>query len=207
MVRFKGPETGVTHWHDLIKGPIAFDNQELDDLVILRGDGIPTYNFAVVVDDLTMGVTLIIRGEDHIPNTPRQIVIYQALGAELPQFAHMPLMLATDRGKLSKRQGAIVGAGIPGPGLPAPGLVQLSGPPGLVPRRPGDLQPGRADPILHPGARDHVPGVFDEEKLQWLNSQYLKEPAPAELARELPVSGLLDSTRRIRNTWPGWCPP
>src|SRR5512143_2078686 len=105
-VRFKGPDTGVTRWDDLIKGPIAFDNQELDDLVVLRTDGIPTYNFAVVVDDITMRISHIIRGEDHIPNTPRQILIYQALGAEMPRFAHMPLMLATDRGKLSKRRGA-----------------------------------------------------------------------------------------------------
>ncbi len=97
VVRFRGPDTGVTRWDDLIKGPIAFDNRELDDLVVLRGDGLPTYNFAVVVDDISMRITDVIRGEDHIPNTPRQILIYQALGADLPRFAHMPLLLAPDR--------------------------------------------------------------------------------------------------------------
>ncbi len=125
--------------------------------MLLRSDGIPTYNFAVVVDDLSMGITQVIRGEDHIPNTPRQILIYQALGAELPRFAHMPLMLATDRGKLSKRRGAISVAGLPGAGLPVPVAVQLPGPAGLVPRRPGDLHQRRADSLLHPGARHHRP--------------------------------------------------
>jgi glutamyl-tRNA synthetase len=106
-VRFKTPFTGVTRWDDRIKGPIAFDHQELDDLVLQRADGIPTYNFAVVVDDITMGVTQVIRGEDHIPNTPRQLLIYQALGVVPPLFAHMPLMLGKDRAKLSKRHGAL----------------------------------------------------------------------------------------------------
>ncbi len=106
-VRFKTHRTGVTFWHDLIKGHIAFDNRELDDLVLARADGIPTYNFAVVVDDITMAVTHVIRGEDHVPNTPRQLLIYEALQAQPPLFAHMPLMLGKDRAKLSKRHGAL----------------------------------------------------------------------------------------------------
>ena len=91
-VRFKTHHTGVTHWDDQIKGPIAFENLELDDLVLQRADGIPTYNFAVVVDDITMAVTHVIRGEDHIPNTPRQLLIYEALGIAPPLFAHMPFL-------------------------------------------------------------------------------------------------------------------
>jgi glutamyl-tRNA synthetase len=105
-LRFRSPLEGVTHWNDLTKGPIAFDNTELDDLVIMRADGVPTYNFAVVVDDITMAITHVIRGDDHIPNTPRQILIYEALGAPLPNFAHIPMILGPDRAKLSKRHGA-----------------------------------------------------------------------------------------------------
>ncbi len=185
VVRFKGPETGSTRWHDLIKGPIAFDNQELDDLVILRGDGIPTYNFAVVVDDITMGVTQIIRGEDHIPNTPRQIVIYQALGAELPQFAHMPLMLAPDRGKLSKRRGARSVLEYREQGFLAQSLCNYLARLGWS---HGDQEIFSREELVQYFTLEHAttsPGVFDEEKLLWINSQQMKALPPAELAREL----------------------
>jgi glutamyl-tRNA synthetase len=90
----------------LIKGTIEFDNGEMDDLVILRGDGWPTYNFSVVVDDATMGITHVIRGDDHVNNTPRQILLYQAFGYALPQFAHVPMILGGDKARLSKRHGA-----------------------------------------------------------------------------------------------------
>jgi glutamyl-tRNA synthetase len=185
VVRFKGPETGTTRWHDLIKGPIAFDNQELDDLVILRSDGQPTYNFAVVVDDLSMGVTMIIRGEDHIPNTPRQIVIYQALGAELPQFAHMPLMLAPDRGKLSKRRGAKSVLEYRDQGYLPQALNNYLARLGWS---HGDQEIFNREELIQYFTLEHAtssPGVFDEEKLQWINSQHLKAMDPAELAREL----------------------
>src|SRR5207244_5120284 len=91
---------------DVVKGRVVFDNHELDDLIIARSDGTPTYNFCVVVDDIDMDITHIIRGDDHLANTPRQIVLYQALGHSLPQFAHLPLILGTDKARLSKRHGA-----------------------------------------------------------------------------------------------------
>ena len=106
-MRFKTPQIGTTCWQDQIKGHIAFENQELDDLVIRRADGVPTYNLAVVVDDITMEVSHIIRGDDHISNTPRQILNYQALETPPPHIGHKPLILGKDRTKMSKRHGAL----------------------------------------------------------------------------------------------------
>jgi glutamyl-tRNA synthetase len=106
VIRFKGPLTGETVVHDLIKGPVVFQNRELDDLVLLRSDGAPTYNLAVVVDDHDMGITHVIRGDDHLSNAARQTLIYQALGNPLPRFAHVPMIHGPDGAKLSKRHGA-----------------------------------------------------------------------------------------------------
>ena len=105
-IRFKAPHQGKTVLHDVIKGTIEFDNEELDDLIILRSDGWPTYNFSAMVDDATMGITHVIRGDDHVNNTPRQILLYQAFGYPLPQFAHVPMILGADKARLSKRHGA-----------------------------------------------------------------------------------------------------
>jgi len=107
VVRFKTPEEGEVGWHDLVKGPISFPNKELDDLVILRADGVPTYNFGVVVDDLDMDITHVIRGDDHVNNTPRQLHIFRAMGKPLPEFAHLPMILGADGERLSKRHGAV----------------------------------------------------------------------------------------------------
>ncbi len=107
VVRFRCPLDGVTTWDDLVKGPISFDNSELDDLVIARPDGTPTYNFCVVVDDWDMEISHVIRGDDHVNNTPRQINILRALGAELPRYGHVPMILGPDGEKLSKRHGAV----------------------------------------------------------------------------------------------------
>ncbi|MGO8761725.1 MAG: glutamate--tRNA ligase [Desulfobaccales bacterium] len=184
-VRFKTRGSGVTHWDDQIKGPIAFENQELDDLVLQRADGIPTYNFAVVVDDITMAITHVIRGEDHIPNTPRQLLIYEALGVTPPLFAHMPLMLGKDRAKLSKRHGALSAMAYRDQGFLPQSLVNYLARLGWS---HGDQEIFSRPELIEFFALDHVtkaPGVYDEEKLLWLNSHYLKElPAP-ELAREL----------------------
>ena len=105
VVRFKNPLTGTVAWDDLVKGRIEFANEELDDFIIARADGTPTYNFCVVVDDWDMRITHVIRGDDHVNNTPRQINLYLALGAPLPQFAHLPMILGPDGQKLSKRHG------------------------------------------------------------------------------------------------------
>ena len=106
VVRFKGPKTGATMYNDLVKGPISFEHTELDDLVILKSDGAPTYHLAVVVDDVDMGITHVIRGDDHVSNTPRQILLYQAMDAPLPLFGHVPMILGADKSRLSKRHGA-----------------------------------------------------------------------------------------------------
>ena len=106
-MRFKNPSHGVAAWDDMVKGKIMFENSELDDLVIARGDGTPTYNFCVVVDDLDMGITQVIRGDDHVNNTPRQINILKALGVPIPQYAHVPMILGSDGERLSKRHGAV----------------------------------------------------------------------------------------------------
>jgi glutamyl-tRNA synthetase len=184
-VRFKTPQIGVTHWDDDIKGAIAFDNQELDDLVLLRADGIPTYNFAVVVDDITMAVTHVIRGEDHIPNTPRQLLIYEALGVAPPRFAHMPLMLGKDRAKLSKRHGAVSVTAYREQGYLPYSLVNYLARLGWS---HGDQEIFSRQELVQYFTLEHVtksPGVFDEEKLQWLNSHYIKEMPAPELARAL----------------------
>jgi glutamyl-tRNA synthetase len=107
VIRFQTPAEGVTAWDDQIQGNIRFQNDELDDLILVRSDGAPTYNLAVVVDDHAMGINLVIRGEDHISNTPRQIHLFEALGWEVPQYAHMPLLHGADGSKLSKRHGAV----------------------------------------------------------------------------------------------------
>jgi glutamyl-tRNA synthetase len=184
-VRFKGPQTGATHWDDLIKGPIAFDHQELDDLVLMRADGIPTYNFAVVVDDITMAVTDVIRGEDHIPNTPRQLLIYQALGARPPRFAHMPLMLGKDKAKLSKRHGALPILAYRDRGFLPQALVNYLARLGWS---HGDQELFSREELIQYFDLKHVtksPGIYDEDKLLWLNAHYLKETPLPELARAL----------------------
>jgi glutamyl-tRNA synthetase len=184
-VRFKTRTTGLTHWDDQIKGPIAFENQELDDLVLQRADGIPTYNFAVVVDDITMGVTHVIRGEDHIPNTPRQLLIYEALGVAPPLFAHMPLMLGKDRAKLSKRHGALSAMAYRDQGFLPHALVNYLARLGWS---HGDQELFSRAELIDFFTLNQVtkaPGVFDEEKLLWLNSHYIKEMPAPELAREL----------------------
>jgi glutamyl-tRNA synthetase len=204
-VRFKTPETGVTYWQDQIKGHIAFDNQELDDLVILRADGIPTYNLAVVVDDITMEITHIIRGDDHISNTPRQILIYQALDARPPLFAHMPLMLGKDRAKLSKRHGALPVLAYRDRGILPQALNNFLARLGWS---HGDQEIFSREELIRYFDLDHVgkaPGVFDEEKLLWLNSHYIKEMPPRDLTpllvpflAELDVKNPdLESTARV----------
>src|SRR5690606_18689169 len=107
VVRFRNPQEGATGWNDMVKGPISFDNTELDDLIIARPDGTPTYNFCVVVDDWDMRITHVIRGDDHVNNTPRQINILRALGAQLPEYGHVPMILGPDGEKLAKRHGAV----------------------------------------------------------------------------------------------------
>ncbi len=185
VVRFRCPETGTTVLNDRIKGRIEFDNAELDDLVLFRSDGMPTYNFAVVVDDVSMNVTHVIRGDDHVNNTPRQILIYQALGAPLPQFAHVPMILGEDRTRLSKRHGATSVMAYRDLGFLPDALVNYLVRLGWS---YGDQEIFSREELIEKFDLDRVgssPSVFDSEKLLWLNAHYIKEKPPEELVELL----------------------
>jgi glutamyl-tRNA synthetase len=182
VVRFHTPEEGSVGWNDLVKGPISFPNGELDDLVLLRGDGVPTYNFGVVVDDLDMDITHVIRGDDHVNNTPRQIHIFRALGARLPEFAHVPMILGADGERLSKRHGAVSVTQYRDEGYLPEALINYL----------ARLGWSHGDEESFPVARfvewfdlAHVsrsPAQFNPEKLTWLNQQHLKQSDDARLA-------------------------
>ena len=182
VVRFKGPLTGTTHWNDLIKGPIAFNNEELDDLVILKSDGMPTYNMAVVVDDITMAITHIVRGDDHVNNTPRQILLYEALESPLPQFAHVPMILGSDKARLSKRHGATSVMAYKEMGYLPEALVNYLVRLGWS---HGDDEIFSRDELIQKFRLENVgrsAGVFSPDKLIWLNTHYIKESTPERLA-------------------------
>lgn len=182
VVRFRAPQTGTTTLNDLIKGPIFFDNGELDDLVIQRSDGMPTYNFAVVVDDVSMEMTHVIRGDDHVNNTPRQILIYQALGVPLPQFGHVPMILGEDRTRLSKRHGATSVMSYQEMGFLPEALINYLVRLGWS---HGDQEIFSRSELIDSFRLENVgksPAVFNFEKLTWLNAHYIKERAPESLA-------------------------
>jgi len=182
-IRFKAPLSGETVVSDAIRGNVVFQNAELDDLIIVRSDGTPTYNFCVVVDDASMGITHNIRGEDHLPNTPKQVLMYQALGYPPPLFAHVPLVLGLDRARLSKRHGATSVLSYREQGyLPAAinnYLVRLGW-------SHGDQEiftPAELIDAFTLEALGSSAGVFNPEKLEWVNAQHLRRIPPAELAQ------------------------
>ena len=183
VVRFRAPAAGTTVVHDVIKGIISFDNSELDDLVIQRSDGMPTYNFAVVVDDLTMGITHVIRGDDHVNNTPRQILIYEALGETPPVFAHVPMILGQDRTRLSKRHGATSVLAYRDAGYLPEAMVNYLVRLGWS---CGDQEIFSKEELIEKFSLDNIgksASIFDPEKLLWLNSHYIKEYDPGKLAK------------------------
>ena len=182
VVRFKTPPTGEVTWDDQVKGPITVGNGELDDLVILRGDGVPTYNFGVVVDDIDMNITHVIRGDDHVNNTPRQINMYKALGATLPKFAHLPMILGGDGERLSKRHGAVSVMQYRDEGFLPEALVNYLARLGWS---HGDDEKFSRAQLIEWFDLAHIsksPARFDAEKLNWLNAQYLKEADNERLA-------------------------
>ena len=159
VIRLKAPRDGDTVVHDLVQGTVRVANAELDDMIILRGDGTPTYNHSVVVDDFDMGISHVIRGDDHLTNTFRQVQIYRAMGWEPPRFAHLPLIHGPDGSKLSKRHGAQL-TGVPRAGLPIPGFMQLPATPWLGAWRSGGDRPRGGDPPVRsrrrgPGTESH----------------------------------------------------
>jgi glutamyl-tRNA synthetase len=184
VVRFKCRQSGITTVNDLIKGPVKFDNEELDDLVIERSDGYPTYNFAVVVDDAQMGITHVIRGDDHLNNTPRQILIYEALGYKVPEFAHVPMILGPDRSKLSKRHGATSVMAYKDMGYLPEAFVNYLVRLGWS---HGDQEIFSVSELIDLFDIDVISksaAVFDTEKLLWLNQHYIKECDTKRLAAE-----------------------
>jgi len=182
VVRFKNPATGSVIWKDLVKGYIEFDNDELDDLIIARADGTPTYNFCVVVDDWDMGITHVIRGDDHVNNTPRQINILKALGATVPQYAHLSMILGDDGQKLSKRHGAVSVMQYDEDGyLPEAVINYLA----RLGWSHGDEEIFSVEQFCAWFDLDHITpsaAQFNTEKLNWLNQHYLKQADNARLA-------------------------
>jgi glutamyl-tRNA synthetase len=184
-IRFKAPLDGETAVHDLIKGRIVFDNAETDDLIIARSDGTPTYNFCAVVDDATMQISHVIRGEDHLSNTPRQIQMYQAFGYDTPAFAHVPLILGLDRTRLSKRHGATSVLAYRDLGYLPEALNNYLARLGWS---HGDQELFSPSELLAKFSLEQVgrsSGVFNPEKLEWVNFQHLKQTPPAVLVESL----------------------
>ena len=185
VVRFRNPQGGVTAWDDLVKGRIEFANDELDDLIIARADGTPTYNFCVVVDDSDMAITHVIRGDDHVNNTPRQINILQALGAPLPQYAHLSMILGDDGTKLSKRHGAVSVMQYDDDGyLPEAVINYLA----RLGWSHGDEEIFSREQFVEWFDLAHITASaaqFNTEKLNWLNQHYIKQSDDSRLASDV----------------------
>ena len=185
VIRFKAPVTGTTMVDDRVKGPIAFQNNELDDFIICRSDGMPMYNLAVVVDDITMGINTIIRGDDHVNNTPKQILLYKALGAPLPLFAHVPMVLGNDRSRLSKRHGAMSVTEYREMGyLPDAMLNYLV----RLGWSHGDQEFFTRQGLIEKFSLGNIgksAGIFDTAKLLALNAEHIREAQPEDLVAPL----------------------
>jgi glutamyl-tRNA synthetase len=184
-VRFRSPRDGSTVVKDAVKGDVVFDNRELDDLIIARSDGTPTYNFCVVIDDIDMHITHIIRGDDHLANTPRQIQLYGAFEHPLPQFAHVPLILGTDKARLSKRHGATSVTAYRDMGYLPEAVVNYLVRLGWS---HGDQEIFSRAELIEKFSLESVgksAGVFNPEKFLWLNSHYLKSKSLAQLADDV----------------------
>jgi glutamyl-tRNA synthetase len=190
VIRFRNPLDGDVTWNDIVKGSITIANRELDDLIIARTDGTPTYNFCVAVDDWDMKITHVIRGDDHVNNTPRQINILRALGATLPEYGHVPMILGPDGEKLSKRHGAVSVMQYPEQGyLPEAMLNYLA----RLGWSHGDDEIFTVEQFCEWFDVDHLtksPAQFNPEKLAWLNNHYIKQADNARL--EILVRPLLE---------------
>lgn len=184
-VRFKNPQTGVVAWDDMVKGRIEIANAELDDLIIARADGTPTYNFCVVVDDYEMGITHVIRGDDHVNNTPRQINMLMALGATIPQYAHLSMILGDDGQKLSKRHGAVSVMQYHEDGYLKEAVLNYLARLGWS---HGDAEIFNMQQFCEWFDLDHITpsaAQFNTEKLNWLNAHYIKEANLDALAEDI----------------------
>jgi glutamyl-tRNA synthetase len=185
-IRFRMPDEGTTAWEDAIKGRISYPNEKLEDLVLLRSDGRPTYNLAAALDDADSAITHVIRGEDHVPNTPKQIRILAALGRELPVYAHVPNVLGTDGKKLSKRHGAVSVEEFQDMGYVAPALMNYLALLGWSFDDKTTIM--SRDELVARFTLDRVgssPATFDYAKLDWMNGVYLRQLAPDAFADTL----------------------
>ncbi|MFQ5508641.1 MAG: glutamate--tRNA ligase [Leptospirillia bacterium] len=186
-IRFAAPKEGQTVVDDLVRGQVVFENSQLDDLIIARSDGTPTYNLCVVIDDVEMGITHVIRGDDHLNNTPRQAAMYAALGYEVPKFAHLPMILGADKKKLSKRDGAASVTDYRAEGMLPEAMVNYMARLGWS---HGDQEVFTVPELIEKFSLEAVgksPAVFDREKLLWINGQHLKKSDP------LKVMGLVEA--------------
>ncbi len=184
VIRFKMPQKGQTVVDDLIRGKVVFENEQLDDLIIMRSDGTPTYNFVVVADDVDMKITHVIRGDDHLSNTPKQIQFYNALGYPVPKFAHLPMILGSDKARLSKRHGATSVTAYCEAGYMSEALVNYLVRLGWS---YGDQEIFSKEELINYFSLKNVgkaAAVFNPEKLLWLNSQYIMK-TPSEKLAEL----------------------
>jgi glutamyl-tRNA synthetase len=204
-VRFMMPQDGTTVLEDMIKGRIEFENSLLDDMVILRSDGSPTYNFVVVVDDIDMKITHVIRGDDHVNNTPKQLHIYLALGWEPPKFGHLPMILGADKSRLSKRHGATSVMAYKDMGYLPEALVNYLVRLGWS---HGDQEVFTCKELIKYFSFENVgssAAVFNPEKLIWLNSQYMMNTPPEKLAQLvipfLEKAGLIDPQNKPDMQW------
>jgi glutamyl-tRNA synthetase len=204
-VRFRVPD-GETVWNDGVHGETRFRNEEIDDLVILRSDGTPTYNLAVVSDDAEMNINLVLRGDDHLSNTPKQILLHQALGKPVPEFAHVPLILGPDGKRLSKRHGATAVGDYEHDGILPEAMFNFLS---LLGWSPGDDQEVfSVEELVQTFSLERVlkkSGVFDVKKLEWLNGQHLAQTPTEELLEA--VEGRLRGKGLITGTDPGGMDP
>lgn len=204
-VRFKAPREGETVVDDLVKGRVVYDNFQLDDLIIMRSDGWPTYNLCVVVDDATMGITHVIRGDDHLNNTPRQIHLYHAFGYDIPKFAHLPMILGPDRTRLSKRHGATSVTAYEEMGYLPEALVNYLARLGWSYK---DQEVFSREEMTDKFSLEHVgksAAIFNPEKLLWLNSYYIVHMEPGEIINRLRPflikEGLIKEDSAPDNAW------
>ncbi len=204
-IRFKMPQEGQTVVDDLIRGKVKFENDQLDDLIIMRSDGTPTYNFTVVVDDVDMKITHVIRGDDHLNNTPKQVHVYKALGHEIPLFAHLPMILGSDKTRLSKRHGATSVMAYKDMGYLPDALVNYLVRLGWS---YGDQEVFTREELIKYFSFENVgksSAVFNPEKLLWLNSQYIIKSNPEELAELvmpfLENAGIIQKGEDIDRQW------
>ena len=185
VIRIKSPQTGQINITDIIHGKISFTHDEIDDNIIMKSNGMPTYNFACVIDDNAMHITHVIRAEEHLSNTPKQVILYEALGYKTPQFAHLPMILAPDRSKLSKRHGATSVEEFKDQGFLAPAIVNYLTLLGWSPRDEKEIfSPEDSIKLFELNNVNKKAAIYDTKKLTWMNGQYLTSENLADIVKQ-----------------------